>query len=215
MAASVPGQIDGAGAGSAPGPTTQRPTCQAILWQSATATRAVWARVASTSKSTQTTAQSPPSVALTSPIRGVALRASSGALAAERPAAVRKSAMAVTPDQVAAVGPPGAAQLSMTARAPPTLPESRAAVSMPASWARAPAAVWAKPVGTPAGPAVVPAGSTMKPGSRVDNTEGCASSAEAGDIKAAARSSRRTRCTSPGLVGAAVDPGDRSLPTAA
>src|SRR5674476_927722 len=90
---------------------------QTMRWQSATATRAVRARVASTSKSTQATTQSPPSVALTSPIRGVALRARSGALPADSPAAVRKSAMALTPDQVTEVGPPAAAQWSMTARA--------------------------------------------------------------------------------------------------
>src|SRR5665647_625241 len=98
MAASVPGQMDGAGAGSAPGPITQRPAAQAMRWQSATATRAVRARVASTSKSTQATTQSPPSVALTSPIMGVALRARSGVFPADRPAALRKSAMARTPD---------------------------------------------------------------------------------------------------------------------
>src|SRR5665811_675586 len=187
MAASVPGQMDGAGAGSAPGPITQRPAAQAMRWQSATATRAVRARVASTSKSTQATTQSPPSVALTSPMMGVAVRARLGAFPDDKPAAVRKSAMAVTPDQVAAVGPPEAAQCSMTARTPPRLAESNAALSIAASWASAPAGVWPNPAGTPAGPVVVLAGSTMKPGSRVDNTDGCASVGETARIGRAAR----------------------------
>src|SRR5674476_1389658 len=106
---------------------------QTMRWQSATATRAVRARVASTSKSTQATTQSPPSVALTSPIRGVALRARAEAFPADRPAALRKAAMARTPAQVGAVGPPGAAQGSMTAWAPPRLADSNAALSMPDS----------------------------------------------------------------------------------
>jgi hypothetical protein len=41
--------------------------------------------------------------------------------------------MASTPDQVSAVGTPGAAHWSITARAPPTLAESNAAVSIAAS----------------------------------------------------------------------------------
>ena len=49
---------------------------QAIRWQSATATWPLAFRVASTSKSTHTTAQSGPSVALTIPISGVARIAS-------------------------------------------------------------------------------------------------------------------------------------------
>ena len=66
--------------------------------------------MASTSKSTQTTTQSAPSLALTSPIRGVALRASPDAFPEDRPAALRKSARALTPVQVVPLGPPTAAQ---------------------------------------------------------------------------------------------------------
>src|SRR3712207_8903329 len=58
MAASVPGQTEGAGAGSGPAPISHRSPTQVMRWQSATAARAVCAAVTVNSKSTHTTAKS-------------------------------------------------------------------------------------------------------------------------------------------------------------
>src|SRR5438046_2798143 len=108
--------------------------------------------VASNWKSTHGSTKSGPTVPLIKPISGVTTSDRCDPPPPDRPAELRKSVIALTPDQLVGVGPPGAAQSAITARTPARLPDCMADVSIAASCPNAPCGVCGKPVGTPAGP---------------------------------------------------------------
>src|SRR3954452_7780881 len=144
-----------------------------MRWQSAVAPRAVCCRVTSSSKSTQGTTKSGPTLPLFWPMSGVRTTASSADPPPDRPVAFSSVRTARTPDQLVVVGPPGNAQAATTARAPDSEPDCRAVWSVAASCAIAPSGVCGKPVGTPAGPVTVTGGSTIGgPGSRSETGAG-------------------------------------------
>ena len=95
------------------------------------------------------------------------------------PADSKSAATPWTPDQLSAVGPPGAAHWVMTSWATRTEAEVRAVVSIAASCASAPSGVCGNPVATPTSPTSIGAGISSVPVSPDDRLPGCAASSGA------------------------------------
>src|SRR4051794_6933860 len=151
---------------------THRPDCQTRCWQSATAIRVgcLPVTVAATTKSTQAVVPAPSTS--TRPMAGSSWIVSPGEPFAGKPADSSSLWTAATPDQVAAVGPPGAAHAEMTSCAVTTEPDSRARWSMAMSCPSAPSDVRWKPDPTWALPGRDGCGTGIEPASDDDRGPG-------------------------------------------